>query len=322
MADTKTWLDDDGQPVTFKGEPLVLHNPLTETDTPSPGVYRGVPMEDYHGWDAASHSRLRHLAKSPAHCWAATQEQFRETEALRFGRAAHTAILEAHEFDKRYVASTQCVALKVKGGQCSRDGAVSIQDGRTVCVQHRDYYEDPKDGREVLSAADFQRCIEMSAAVHTIPTAHELVNGLVDIEYSVRWNDDETGIPCKGRFDGVAAFARGCLFDLKTTLDARPEEFAKSIFRFGYHTQGAMYLEAAKALGIDAKHYVILAQEKERPYGARLYRLEEGAIAAGSDQIRTWMRTYAECLESGGWPGYPENVTDITLPDFAWKQLS
>ena len=34
---------------------------------PEPGIYPGVPMDEYLGWDCASNSRLRRLRRSPAH---------------------------------------------------------------------------------------------------------------------------------------------------------------------------------------------------------------------------------------------------------------
>ena len=105
---------------------------------------------------------------------------------------------------------------------------------------------------------------------------------------------------------GVADFAGGCILDFKTTLDARPSEFERSIFKYGYHRQGAMYLEAAAAHGIPAKHYVIIASEKVPPYGTCIYRLTEGAISN-----LFWIRggtVFTPDVECGLLPGIPRQI--------------
>lgn len=290
-------------------------------DRPNPGVYRGVPMADYHDWNAASNSRLGKLMRSPAHCKAAIDEVSEDTAALAFGRAAHTAILEPDQFDYRYMEAEQCSSQTKKGDRCKKMGTTVLHDGHQVCSTHWLTHADQLGQQEILSPADWNHCLGMREAVHGIERAHNMLAGLEDVEVSVRWDDKETGVACKARWDGVADFAGGCILDFKTTIDASPREFERSIFKYGYHRQGAMYLEAADAHGIPAKHYVIIATEKVPPYGTCLYRLTEGAIAVGADQIRNLLGQYHDCLEDDDWYGYSEEVQDIGLPSWAWNQM-
>ena len=285
---------------------------------PPPGIYRDTPMAEYHGWDAASNSRLSKLLRSPAHLKAAIEEGFEETPALAFGRACHTAILEPEEFPRRYEKAAQCCAVTVKGARCSKTGVViEAGEGGQLCSIHAKGAG--VEAIEVLSVADWNRCLGMRDAVHRLQSADTMLADLGEVEVSIRWDDEASGVPCKARWDGYTKLAGGCILDLKTTVDAAPRAFEKSIFAYGYHRQGALYLRSAKAHDIAARHYVIIAVEKEPPFGACVYRLTEGAIEAGDLQLDPLLRRYAECMERDEWPCYPSQVQDIGLPDWAWK---
>lgn len=280
-----------------------------------------VPMDEYHAWDAASNSRLTHLMRSPAHLRAYMDEPFGDTPALAFGRAAHTAILEPAVFESRYLLAEQCNATTAKKTRCSKAGTIPLLGGGFVCGIHGNQATARDVSREILSPEDWRHCAGMRDAIHGLERAHAILGSLQHVELSVRWEDRETGVPCKARWDGYSEVAGGTIIDLKTTVDARRHRFERSIFDYGYHRQGALYLEAADAVGIPAKHYVIIAGEKTRPYAAMLYRLDSAAIDAGSDQLRVLLRRYAECLETDTWPGYSGEVQDVGLPSWAWDQL-
>ena len=283
------------------------------------GIHR-VPMAEYHAWDAASNSRLSLLARSPAHCRAAIDEPFADTEALAFGRAVHTAVLEPEEFSARYVTPRRCYGIKRDRQRCSNKGSVLMTSGEWYCGTHATSDASYRDtAKEVLSSADWDACQSIRESIHGIPRAKDLIEHLDATEVSLRWTDQETGVPCKARLDGYSE-ELGVIVDLKTTRDARPKESQKAIANYGYHRQGALYIEGAAFNGINARHYVIIAVEKTRPYAAAIYRLTEGAIDQGADEIRVLLRRYAECLETGEWPGYGDDVTDIGLPEWAQKE--
>lgn len=293
---------------------------------PEPGMYPGVPMEEYHAWDCASNSRLSKLMRSPAHLKAYMEQEYDDTPAKKLGRAIHTAILEPETFDSRYVVASQCMAVTGKGTRCGNSGSWPVKGGGFVCGTHvksaakNDVALD--ETSEVLTESDYAVCVGTRDSVRSLTAAGALLESLSQIEVSVVWDDAETGIRCKGRWDGYGALvAGGTIFDLKSARDASRMSFERSIFTYGYHRQGALYLEAANALGLNVRHYAILAVEKEPPFAAAPYRLTEGAISAGEEQLAPLKRRYAECLRTGEYPGYPDQVIDIALPHYAWGQI-
>lgn len=271
-------------------------------ETPGPGVYPGTPMQVYHGWDAASNSRLSRLLKSPAHLKAYMEEPQADTAALALGRAAHSAILEPDDFGTRY--------------RCGPPG-----DRRTKAVREAwDALEAEVGAGSVLTASDYSACLRMRDSVHGLRAAKSMISGSGEVELSYLWEVD--GLLCKGRMDRHSPeLAGGAIVDVKTCRSASRREFEKSIFSLGYHRQGAFYLMGAQARRLPARHFVILAVEKTPPYAVAVYRLTEGAIDAGEEQIRPLLSKYAECMARNEWPGFPDEVVDVALPDYAWRQI-
>ena len=105
--------------------------------------------------------------------------------------------------------------------------------------------------------------------------------------------------------------------DVKTTQDASPREFAKSIANFGYHVQAAYYLDICNDLGMDKKCFIIVAVESAPPHGVGIYQLSTEAIETGRKLYRKWLEILAECIEKDEWLGYPEKFNVIDLPGWA-----
>lgn len=159
----------------------------------------------------------------------------------------------------------------------------------------------------------------MAAALAAHPLIPALLQG-GEAEVSMVWTDPETGAPCKGRPD-YARFEDACLLDLKTTLDASPAAFGRAAWSYGYATQAAAYLAGAAALGVEIRDYLLLVVEKAPPYGVAVYRLPDAALELGRRRWREAVRRYAECLERNTWPGYPETITELTLPGWALSEF-
>lgn len=290
--------------------------------TPAPGVYTGISMPEYHAWTGASNSRLSRLRRSPAHLKSYLDQPPETTQALMIGNAAHTSILEPDDFHMHFSVADRCGAIKKSDGlQCSNPGIMYRAEAGWLCGQHsKGLVSD--ESRIILAPDDYACCVSVRDAVLAHPSAGPLLSGEGANELSVVWQDVETLVMCKGRFDRHSPqIAGGAIVDIKTTKDASPREFERAIFTLGYHRQGAFYLSAAAALGLDAEHFVIVAVEKEAPFAVAVYRLTESALDAGHQQIQPLLRRYAECLERDEWPAYAPEVQDISLPAWGFDQV-
>jgi len=267
------------------------------------GIHRNLAAGDYHAIDAVSASRLQLLHRSPAHMrWAIDHPDDVDTEAFKFGRAFHCSILEPDVF-----AATWAIEPKID----RRTNA-----GKAAALA----FEADNAGKEIIGSNDYAACLAMAETVKSHPMASWLVANKQDIEVSALWQDAATGLECRSRADAIVPKVK-TIIDLKTTTDASPDEFERSLYKWGYHRQAAFYLDGFKACGMDVRRFAFVAVEKKPPYAVCVYQIDDEAIEYGRRENRSLMNLYAQCRTNNKWPGYPDQVQTVGLPSWAIKQL-
>lgn len=168
--------------------------------------------------------------------------------------------------------------------------------------------------RTVLTAEQWDQLHRMRDAVMAHPAANALLTSAPGkAEQSVYWVDAETGVLCRCRPDYWRE--DGVLVDLKTTDDASPEGFAKSIANWRYDVQAPFYMDGVKAVtGRDALAFVFIAVEKKPPCAVGVYVLDSDSIQLGRAQYRADLHTFAACQATGNWPGYGDKIQTISVP--------
>lgn len=262
-----------------------------------PGIYPNVPADEYFAWEAMNRSTLEHAARSMMHLRAAMTTPSESSDAMDVGTALHCAVLEPDAFSRRYVVAPK-VDRRTKEGKAKFEAFVKESSGATVL--------DSDSMGLVQHMSNAIRCHDLAATLLDVPG---------DSEVCVVWDDAETGIRCKARIDRYAAGKIGV--DIKTTRNASPGAFSKSVFDFGYHRQVAWYADGFYAVTGKATPFVIVAVENESPWAVCVYRLEDEAVEFGRDDNRRWLRQYGEAVKSGTFPGYPSDVVALGLPVWA-----
>jgi exodeoxyribonuclease VIII len=123
-------------------------------------------------------------------------------------------------------------------------------------------------------------------------------------------------LPCKSRADYWVRGKR-LVVDAKTTLDASPEAFAKSVYNYRYHVQDALYRAGFAANGERIDHFALLAVEKEPPYAVAVYTLDAEAVSKGHFAARSNIEVLADCVTRNEFPGYGNGVQELSLPRWA-----
>lgn len=100
-------IDPDWTPNTEPAEPYQPPVPEGMKSMPKPGIYFGLPEEDYHRVFALSSSGIKKLVASPMEYWAYSpmnpDYEERQSQFLDYGKAAHCLVLEGEdEFARRY----------------------------------------------------------------------------------------------------------------------------------------------------------------------------------------------------------------------------
>lgn len=285
-----------------------------------PGVYAGIPLDDYHRGDicdgpSVSSTSLRRLIdESPAHCWAHLPlnpnrvEDKGDNEARNLGRATHHLICGEIGFAEQFVIQPETIDGEKWNGN------------RTVCKKWK--VAQHHDGKTILTAANVEAIKGMAIKLGGFPLVQAgALNGL--IERSFFWKDKETGLWLKSRPDAIPSDS-GDYSDLKTTRSVLYRDLQSALGEYGYVQQAALVLEGARELRIEASTFTLIWVEKTPPHCVRAQQLKDEDISRGYKLNRLAIRTIAECLKSGVWPGPGDDRADaefIDLPDWRRKQI-
>jgi exodeoxyribonuclease VIII len=279
---------------------------LTETTTIETGIFKALPESEYHALPAASSSTLKLFDRSAAHAREARMHPKAPTPALITGSAVHKAILQPELFAAEYVR-----------GLTNEDGN-PVQRRSNADKARWAEFEEANAGKGILSAAEWRQCEVMRDEVWSHPTAQDLLAAAVATELSVIWVDPETGVTCKLRADALSDWLEwSWIVDLKTTEDASPQAFSRSIANYGYDQSAAFYLDGMNVVAPRERRWLWLVVEKSPPHGIALYEPDAETIEQGRREYKRQLRLYAHAEQTGQWLGYTPEVQRISLPKWA-----
>lgn len=260
-----------------------------------PGLYVGMPAEEYHADPAVGSSGIKQLIERPYRYWYwSPLNPDRPEQAikkpLKFGTAYHTLMLEPEKFD-----------YQIKFGVKE-----SLIPG-------------------TLGEGEWDKLQRMKNILYSKPRRAALLSeGVAEVSYF--WRDAATGIMCKVRFD---LFAPSWIVDLKTAASVTDQALRYTIPDYGYDVSGAMYSIGAQELkkairagykmprnfskkfideflSHDNQIFAFMLQEKDEPFMTRCQILTPEVAACGRDKFRAGLDAYAK-LEKDGWQDdYPD----------------
>lgn len=273
------------------------------------GIYAGIPNDEYHRGPGISKSGLDLIARSPMHYRfatdAANDNSCEPTPSQRLGSLVHKLVLEPFSFGDEYVVGPK-FDRRTKEGKAFAEA-----------------FEAGAAGRIVIGQDEADLGAQIRDAVFAHPFAAALLGGQGDAELSAYWRDAETGVLCRCRPDYWRR--DGILVDVKTTTDASPEAFARSVLDWRYHVQAAFYLEGTGlAIGqaetvsdLALPHeFVFIAVETKPPHAVACYRLDRETLSIGAREFRRNLDTFAECQRSGVWPAFGGGLQPLGLPEW------
>lgn len=256
------------------------------------GIFDGIPNKNYHATEGLSSSGLKRLAQSPAHYREYKLNPPEPTPSMAFGTAVHLAVLE-NGLD---------------------NGGILLAPGSTRSTSLYKDFVKANPTAICLLEDEYSRVGSIVTAVKNHPTARELLSG-GKAEQSAFWEQD--GILCKCRPDYLRN--DGTVIDLKTTGDASPEEFQRSIVKWGYHWQSAWYLDGlSKLLDKPLENFVHLVVETTAPFGIGIYVLDNGSLDKAREDISKLITRYTDSLHTGEWPAYSTAIQNIGIPHWAF----
>ena len=275
---------------------------MTKTIRPQ---HADMPEGEYHARPEFSASMAKVIIKpgGPAKLRHQLDHGQPPKRVFELGRAAHLLVLG------------KGVPLAViPDDLLASNGAISTAAAKAFVVGAR------AEGKVPLKTGEAQQIADMADALTANPEADEVLRAEGrQVELSAFAQDEQTGVWLRCRFDLVAP---GVVADYKTAADADPSKFARrTMLDLGYHMQAAHYLDMAHRLGLanpDAG-FAFIVQEKEPPYLAAVITVGDEYLELGRRDMRTAIDLWAQCTETGQWPGYP--ATTAIPPAWAYDEL-
>ncbi len=261
-----------------------------------------IDEDQYRSLPHINQSAIKYGQKSMAHMRAYLDGEIKFTsDALSLGSLVHAVVLEEEYFKDMYAIMPK-FDRRTKKGKADYEEFCQINEDRVICKEE-----------------DWETAMLMRDAVRSHPAASALLRRKGKVEQSLTWEDPDSGLNCKGRID-LLLEGRGrqkpMIVDLKTTQDAGPD-FAKSIAKFGYHTQAAFYQDGMMHGENRNCGFTIIAVEKQPPYAVGVYLLDKAALEQGRKNYKKVLISWSKSVQSGTYQGYSDAPETLSLPDWA-----
>ncbi len=253
---------------------------------------------DYFALPHASKSKLTTLKRCPElykleYIDHAIERE--ETEQMKFGSLVHCLTLEPEQFELRYY-----VAAKVDR---------RTKEGKATAAQQ----EIDADGKIVIDMEFYRKACKIADAVF----ANEQVGpvllsslGEPEVFLSFKWS----GLDCKAKIDWLT-MCGDLIIDIKTSQNASPESFAKSVIEYGYHRQAAFYSEAVLQNRGVLPRFIFAVVSTTEPYLCGCYELDSNALDIGRIEIEALIQELKQRTESNDWASeFTKGINVLQLP--------
>ena len=263
-------------------------------------IYKPLVMsnEEYHAKTKyESSTTVRKVLVSPKkYLYDKTAESV-PTKAMEEGTAIHTYFLENELFKNRY-----CFKPKAFNGR--------TKEGKQWMEEHGHLNVLPAEWEENLIHMNHSFLDSPAKIIYDI-------KGLTELSY---FSEDLSGIKAKCRPDWISSDGH-TVVDLKTTQDASPKGFQKSIGQFGYHIQSSFYMRVLQNLDVPVKEFIFIAIEKTAPFCVGVYRASTEMLEEGNKKVDEAINQILWCKENDSYPDYtPNEIETISLPPWMTKK--
>jgi len=249
--------------------------------------------------NAEYHGRKTHLSSTNIRTFKKNRKQFeyslthdlvKQTKAMADGTAVHAFFLERDKFDTDFVIKPADIRLNTKAG-------------KEWAQEHQ--------SKIIIDSELGNNLFEMEKSFMDSP-AKLIYDIKGQTELSYFWDDLGT-IKGKCRPDWISDDGQ-IVVDVKTTTDASPRGFQKSIANWGYHLQLGWYMRGLRKLGFDTYDFIFIAIEKTPPFCVGVYRADREMINFAMKELDQLMPEIQSAMVSKEFPDYTPEITSIGLP--------
>lgn len=280
-----------------------------------PGLYLGVPVEDYRADPCPEPSLNASIARLCLN------------ESLAHVAAAHPqlSLPDVDDEDEEKKAPTRAMDIG------SAAHALAFGVGSDICLIHAANWKKKADqeakkaayeaGEIPLLPKELRRAKAMADA--SGPVIQELLDGSLVAEAMIVWQDAE-GYWYRSLIDRMRADAR-VIIDYKTTeLSVHPVMAKKLVYTSGAYFQEGFYRRGLDILdpgGMGRRRFLFLYQEQRTPHTTCLVETSEGGRSLADEQVELAINVWKRGMATKEWPGHPLGPHTASPPDWminAW----
>jgi hypothetical protein len=261
------------------------------------GYISEMPEDFYHSTKGfISKSSLSSLKESPFRFF--NQPPRDPTKAMQIGTAIHCAVLEPIKFDIEYKLMPE---LRSKALKPYKDAVKEFA------------------GKTIINGADADNIKGMIQAIKNNDAATRLLGSAGWNEVSGFHIDADTGIKLRHRFDKLTS--DGCGVDLKKTQSVQPDELSKTIQKYGYDMQDALYSDAYEAItGNKLNQFYFVFVEESYPHEVAVVYLDDISKQVGRDKYRALLGDYCYYQQNPKAISNNSEIRMISLPEWALRE--
>lgn len=231
-------------------------------------------------------SRLKLMAKSPAHYRASLVDGWTDSPAMRLGRHVHALVLDP-------------------------ENAPIVYEGERRGKAWQEF-QAAHPGREIATSSEADRAEAIAGAVFSNGAASLLLGAAAVREQRIDWT--YAGRAFHSTPDLITR--DGLIVDLKTTTDASVRGFQRRAWNLAYHAQLACYREAVRSTGRETTGAVLIAVETSSPYAVTVHELSSRVLSEGDRLWRSWFERLRMCEIEDYWPGYADGSVAFDVPEW------
>ena len=260
------------------------------------GYISGMPDTVYHATEGfISKSSLSSLKESVFGFF--NKKDRNPTKAMQTGTAIHCALLESVKFSEQYKLMPEITDKRLK--------------------EYKDAVKQ-FDGVELITGQDALNIKGMIDAVMSNDAARGLLESSGWCEVSGFHTDPDTGVKLRHRFDKLTA--DGCGVDVKKTQSVNPDEISKTIYKYGYDMQDALYSDAYEAItGNKLNQFYFIFVEESYPHQVAVVYLDDVSKQIGRDQYKALIGDYQYYTMNPSAVNNNAEIKMVSLPEWALR---
>lgn len=258
----------------------------------------------YNNTQIISKTGLDYIERSPLDYWykflRPDAEGYVETESTIFEKAFREAVFSPLGFKQKYVRIPK-IDLRTTTGKAEMAKLQEATGNNNFILIPTDKYDSIIEMRDAITKHPVISKLCASGRVGTPQEFEEQNTGAI-VRFRPHWIHQQEII----------------IYLVSTYMfkkhNASADNFAKEAFDFNWHKMAALQLD-----GMKAKAFIFVVVEGKAPYKLQAHHFDDRSMTLGKRQYIENCKTFMNCCETGIWPGLPEKVLSVSLPEFSFK---